>query len=169
MNALRSQTLPDVDFCRPDQVLAGLNRAFPAEKHNAMFFTVWYGVYHQQIRQMTFSSAGHPAAILFNGREGKAIELRTGNAVIGAIEGVIYENEVQSIENEASLYVFSDGVYEFVQADGSRWRFPDFVDFIAMMHQGDAGDLLRLVDVAKDRKQADIFEDDFTIVNLTFK
>jgi sigma-B regulation protein RsbU (phosphoserine phosphatase) len=169
MNALRSQTLPDVHFCEPDQVLSGLNRAFPAEKHNDMFFTAWYGVYSQQDRQIAFATAGHHAALLFTDANIPAIELRTTNAAIGAIERLTYEKKTQQIADKSCIYVFSDGVFEFIQTDGTQWRFSDFAEFLRTMHQGEQWDLERLVDATKNKKQADLFEDDFTILKVSFK
>ncbi|MBW2411709.1 MAG: serine/threonine-protein phosphatase [Deltaproteobacteria bacterium] len=167
MNTLRSQTLPDVDFCEPDQVLSGLNRAFPAEDHNDMFFTTWYGVYSRQDRQIAFASAGHHAALLFSDPDEPAIELRTTNAAIGAIEKLTYEKKIRQLTDRSYIYVFSDGVYEFVQADGSQWRFSDFARFLGTVHQGEGKDLARLVDAAKTKKQAELFEDDFTILKIS--
>jgi hypothetical protein len=169
MNALRSQTLPDVHFCEPDQVLSGLNRAFPAEKHNDMFFTAWYGVYSQQDRQIAFATAGHHAALLFTDANIPAIELRTTNAAIGAIERLTYEKKTQQIADKSCIYVFSDGVFEFIQTDGTQWRFSDFAEFLRTMHQGEQWDLERLVDATKNKKQADLFEDDFTILKVSFE
>jgi phosphoserine phosphatase RsbU/P len=53
MNALRSESLLNTDFCEPDQVLASLNHAFPGEQHNDMFFTIWYGVFNKSSYSLT--------------------------------------------------------------------------------------------------------------------
>ena len=42
--ALRQRMLPEVDFRDPAMVIRGLNRMFPMERHNNLFFTMWYGV-----------------------------------------------------------------------------------------------------------------------------
>ena len=44
MNVLRNRSVPDVDFADPGAVLTALNQAFPMERQNNMFFTIWYGV-----------------------------------------------------------------------------------------------------------------------------
>ncbi len=62
INVLRSQSLPDTDFLSPREVLTGLNRMFPMEKHNGMFFTIWYGVYEKSSSNLTYAGAGHPPA-----------------------------------------------------------------------------------------------------------
>ena len=45
LNVLRQRALPDVDFTNPAQVLASLNTRFQMDRHNGLFFTMWYGVY----------------------------------------------------------------------------------------------------------------------------
>ncbi len=72
INALRSQSLPDTDFKDPAQVLASLNEAFPGEENNSMFFTIWYGVYNKNSRELVYASGGHPPAIFIdNGQENR--------------------------------------------------------------------------------------------------
>ena len=65
-NILRSRALPRVDFCEPDQVLSALNKSFPGEENNDMFFTIWYGVYNKSKHYLTYSSGGHPPALLIS-------------------------------------------------------------------------------------------------------
>ncbi len=64
LNVLRSQSLPGVDFHRPETVLKGLNEAFQMTEQNDKYFTIWYGVYNRVTHQLTYASAGHPPALL---------------------------------------------------------------------------------------------------------
>ncbi len=50
INVIRTGALPDTDLCDPSQVLASLNEAFQMERHNNMYFTIWYGVYNKNTR-----------------------------------------------------------------------------------------------------------------------
>ena len=50
MNVLRNQTLPNTDFRSPASVLAGMNEAFQMDRHNNMYFTMWYGVFNRTTR-----------------------------------------------------------------------------------------------------------------------
>ncbi|MGO4843433.1 PP2C family protein-serine/threonine phosphatase, partial [Rhizobiaceae sp. 2RAB30] len=43
INVLRASALPNARFRDPASVLAALNDAFPMEKQNDKFFTIWYG------------------------------------------------------------------------------------------------------------------------------
>ena len=171
MNVLRSHALPGTNFGDPDRVLTALNNAFPGEENNDMFFTIWYGVYNKQTQQLTYASGGHPPALLFSrssDEDTQVVQLRTPNYVVGGMKNIAYQRDVESLKDNSCLYVFSDGVYEFIQADGRRWKFGDFADFLCHLHAGDDKDIDRLVKSAKDLKQSNVFEDDFTILKVSF-
>jgi sigma-B regulation protein RsbU (phosphoserine phosphatase) len=63
-NVLRTQSLQGADFGDPASVLGQLNRVFPMEQHNNLLFTIWYGVFDRNRRRLTYSSGGHPPAVL---------------------------------------------------------------------------------------------------------
>ena len=172
MNALRSQSLPDTDFKDPEQVLASLNLAFPGEKNNDMFFTIWYGVFKKSTRELTFASGGHPPALLIGDTandDAGATPLRTANNVIGALPNVTYEKSKFLVNEQSKLYIFSDGVYEIEKTDGSMWQLTEFTDFMDNIDPGSQSRLDRLHQHAENINNQDTFEDDFTILEVAFK
>jgi serine phosphatase RsbU (regulator of sigma subunit) len=171
MNALRSETLLNTDFRDPQQVLASLNGAFPGERHNDMFFTIWYGVYNKASQSLTYASGGHPPALLFGGMPSEKSEmflLRTKNHVIGGMPDISYKKGTQNISNPSCMYIFSDGVYEIPKADGSMWKFDEFSDFMKQPNVERRSDLERIYHYARKLNQFDGFEDDFTIIEVIF-
>ena len=171
MNVLRSQTLPDTDFRKPEQVLEALNVAFPGEENNDMFFTMWYGVYKQSTRELSYASGGHPPALLLgdSAADGsEAIPLRTPNNVIGGIADAAYERKDCHVGERNILYIFSDGVYEVEKSDGSMWRFQEFSDFMNQVKTDDQSILDHLFTHAKELGNSEKLEDDFTIVEVAF-
>ena len=171
MNALRSQTLPSTDFKNSKQVLESLNTAFPGEENNDMFFTIWYGVYKKSTRELTYASGGHPPALLIGGNaagDSRATLLRTPNSVIGGFSGVTYEKRECLVGEHDRLYIFSDGVYEVEKSDGSMWRFHEFSDFMNEVKAEGQSILDHLHRYAVNLGQSDNFEDDFTIVEVSF-
>jgi sigma-B regulation protein RsbU (phosphoserine phosphatase) len=171
MNVLRSQSLPQTDFKDPEQVLASLNVAFPSEENNDMFFTIWYGVYNKSTRELTYASGGHPPALFFEKApvgDSNATLLRTTNNVIGAMPEETYKKDKHIIGEQNKLYIFSDGVYEVEQSDGSMWQFKEFTDFMNQIDAGRQSRLDRLYRHAENISIEDSFADDFTILEVAF-
>ncbi len=97
VNLLRSETLLQADFDDPSSVLAALNLAFQMEKHNNMFFSIWYGVYNRDKSEILYASGGHPPAILItgaSGQEAKTFMLKTPGVVIGALPEPLFKMQV---------------------------------------------------------------------------
>ncbi|MEM8502560.1 MAG: SpoIIE family protein phosphatase [Cyanobacteria bacterium P01_D01_bin.1] len=142
LNVLRSQSLPGVDFHRPETVLKGLNEAFQMTEQNDKYFTIWYGVYNRVTHQLAYASAGHPPALLVasqdrstsrqseahhhtkaghqaetsSGADTKSAiklhQLRTPGMPIGMMIESNYRSEKCTISIGSRLYIFSDGIYE---------------------------------------------------------
>ncbi len=115
--ALRRKSLPKSDFTQPTRVLAALNRAFPMEEHAGRFFTIWYGVYDRTSRRLSYSSAGHPPALLLQGDE-EAVRLGQPGLLIGVDVDASYEPCTHELPPGSRLYLYSDGVTEAAQKAG---------------------------------------------------
>lgn len=171
INVLRSQSLPNADFKDPGQVLGSLNTTFPGEENNDMFFTIWYGIYNKNTRELLYASGGHPPALLLNDNDTKGFrvqKLRTPNFVIGGLSETTYQKLNQRIDEKSTLYIFSDGVYEVKKSDGTMWRFQDFSTFMQKMNNESQSRLDRLYNYVKDLGESDQLEDDFTIMEVVF-
>jgi sigma-B regulation protein RsbU (phosphoserine phosphatase) len=129
INMIRAGLLA-ADLRNPGTVLEELNRAFPMERNNGMYFTLWYGVLHLPSRTLTHSSGGHPPALLLN--SGGAIkEIRKPGMILGLMPGTAYATGVAMVPPGSRLFVFSDGVYEAIKPDGSLLDFEEFKEFMA--------------------------------------
>lgn len=169
MNVLRSQSLTNTDFKNPQQVLESLNIAFPSEENNDMFFTIWYGVYNRNTRELTYASGGHPPALLFvdsDKIESSLISLRTPSYVIGGMPDSKFEKRKYNVDKNSTLYIFSDGVYEVEKKDGSMWRLKEFSDFMDNIKTQGQSKLDCLYRYAIDLGKSEHLEDDFTIVEV---
>jgi sigma-B regulation protein RsbU (phosphoserine phosphatase) len=127
INVLRSAALPRTDFREPGAVLSALNDAFPMEKQNNMYFTIWYGVYRRSTAELRYASAGHPPSVLR--RSGGQVEtLSTPGIAIGMMEGMMYRTAQCLIGAGDRLHLVSDGTFEVETAPGEMLAFQDFVD-----------------------------------------
>jgi sigma-B regulation protein RsbU (phosphoserine phosphatase) len=165
MNALTARTLPGVDFRAPAAVLAGLNDAFPMEKHNDMFFTIWYGVLHRPSRTLRYASAGHPPAVLLGG--GAPELLRTEAMPIGALPGVAFPTRSTTLPARSRLYLFSDGAYEVTAPDGALMCLDDFVTLLAARRETQgAGRIAAVIDAIRAVQARVHFDDDVSLLEL---
>ncbi len=161
-NVLRAHTLPDVDFRKPSQVLAGLNQAFPMAEHNFMFFTIWYGVYNRLTQTLDYASGGHPPALLLGG---EARRLSTKNLLMGGMQGLEFKVASCPISSGDRLIVFSDGCYEVEMTNGSMWTLDEFMDYL----EGGEADMDELLDHVRALGGSDELEDDFSIFEIKFE
>lgn len=129
MNVITSQSLPNVDFRDPAQVLDGLCLAFDMDKHDGKYFTIWYGVFQPSTRTLVHSGAGHPPAALFAGGETSApIELDSNGPPVGFGMSIGFENVSTVLAPGAELFVFSDGAFEIQCLDESTWTLPAMLE-----------------------------------------
>ncbi len=171
MNVLRSQALPNTDFGDPGSMLMALNNAFQMENHNEMYFTIWYGVYSQSKKTLSYSSAGHPPALLIHkdGAEGAIInQLGMPGMVLGGMPETVYRTEIRVIKPSETLFLMSDGVYEMNKPDGKMWTFDEFAQLMADSVRDGRPEIETLVSTARGLQGTGPFEDDFSIVKLQF-
>ncbi|MCP4150577.1 MAG: fused response regulator/phosphatase [bacterium] len=128
MQLLSLQTLGGTDYCNPVDVLTHLNDKLCQNTQNNYFFSIWYGVYKREERQLVYSSGGHPPAALLTWPEGNKEqmtmeELTTPGMVVGVMPGFEFHSETHQLVDKNALYVFSDGVYEVSQKEnGKMWN-----------------------------------------------
>lgn len=174
MNLLRQRALPGTDMTRPGEVLQTLNALFPMERHAEMYFTIWYGVYDLATRRLAFASGGHHPAYLVAPRRDPGIvapptPIATRNPIIGATPaGRRYRVDDIVVPPGASLYLFSDGVFEIVTAAGAEWRLDDFVALIAAPATPAETESQRLHRLVRAASRSREFDDDFSLVVLGF-
>jgi sigma-B regulation protein RsbU (phosphoserine phosphatase) len=161
LNVLRQQLLVATDFRDPSEVLEGLGRAFPMDRNNDKYFTIWYGVYHVPTRMLRYASAGQHGALLLTA-EGKGVPLQTHGSVIGVTPEMMYESQCIEVPPGAELYLFSDGVFEIARPDGSYQSWDEFAQYVQEQRP-------KLEQIEKRMRelhgQAE-FDDDFSLLQL---
>ena len=180
LNVLRSQSLPGVNFYRPETVLKGLNEAFQMSAQNDKYFTIWYGVYNRISRELAYASAGHPPALLIssttNNNAVKIQRLRTAGMPIGMMPHTLYQKQRCSVPAHSRLYIFSDGIYEIqpktqpVERSRSTPHLLGLDNFVSLLTQLAAQEQLSLDTIL--HQVADFsgnrFDDDLSLLEIDF-
>jgi sigma-B regulation protein RsbU (phosphoserine phosphatase) len=168
LNMLRSQSLPDVNFYRPHDVLRALNETFQMNRQNEKYFTIWYGVYNHSKRQLAYASAGHPPAILIspstNGYP-QVKRLKTPGLPIGVLADTTFISDRQEIPKGSQLYIFSDGTFDFREAREHAWGLDAFAHQLASYPTADLDQILEAI---KQRTYTELFNDDLSLLQVKF-
>ncbi|ERT07537.1 response regulator [Lyngbya aestuarii BL J] len=172
LNLLRSRTIPNIDYYKPSDVLRALNNTFQMSYQNDKYFTIWYGVYNQVTRQLTYASAGHPPAILLSGDQNnlQVQRLKTPGMPVGMFLEAEYIDETCEIKAQSDLYIFSDGVYEIHQQNGSMWGLDDFIRLLTDSNTKPytSSNLNAILNAIKAINSYNPFEDDFSLLKIHF-
>ncbi len=171
MNVLRAQSLQGCDFHDAGQVLTSLNNAFLMEKHNEMYFTIWYGVYNKITRELNYSGAGHLPALLLTGPAtsvATCYQLESQGPMNGAVEGLPFDGVRITVEPGSRLFIYSDGICELHMVDGTMWPYPDFIETMSQpLSQGESA-LERIHTTGRRVQGGNPFLDDFSILEVKF-
>jgi sigma-B regulation protein RsbU (phosphoserine phosphatase) len=165
VSVLRNCSLPETDFRDPSSVLAGLNAAFPMERHNDMFCTAWYGVYSLSGKRLRYACGGHPPAVLITA-EGVSRSLPSRGPALGIFPVSRYETSLAEIPPESRLYLFSDGAYEVSRPGLPMMDYDGFRDLLATAGEGSSP--RTILETVRARHGGGPFEDDFSLVEFRF-
>lgn len=150
----------------PAQWLAALNAEFPMKKNQDLLWTMWCGVFNKRTRELRYSSGGHPPALLL--LAGACRPLSTDGPVLGALEEAKYQSAVVGVPEAASLFLYTDGVYEFPTAREKAGTLDDFIEAVCGVRNMEHGECAFLQARAAALCLEPEFPDDFTIVRARF-
>lgn len=167
LNVLRSQSLPHTNFCQPGAVLKALNNAFQMINNGDKYFTIWYGVYNRFKRRLVYANAGHPPAVLLSGKSAttQVRQLANSGLPIGMVPDEEFEENECDIEENSTLYVFSDGAYEIFQSTGTLWGIDALIDLLTQQETNNCH-LNLVLHKIQILTAKNAFEDDFSMLKL---
>ena len=168
MNALRQKALPGADLRDPAQLVQRLNTMFQMEHHNLMYFTLWYGVFQRSARTLRYCSAGqHPAYLVHPGAT-VPMPLRTPNPPVGVTPAHHYESDFIAVPADATLYLFSDGVFEINTRAGERWDLNDLLPTLLEAGVPELAETQRIYQSVQKVARRGPFDDDFSVLVTRF-
>ena len=171
LNILRSQSLPNTNFCQPAEVLKALNESFQMSKHGDKYFTILYCVFNRVNHQLVYGNAGHPPAVLIFGNDPSSIEvikLESLDLPIGFLRDISFETAILEVAENSTLYIFSDGAYELLQPGGQIWGFDSFVNLLLTHNQTNNNHINQLLPEIINISGNENFDDDLSLLRVNF-
>jgi serine phosphatase RsbU (regulator of sigma subunit) len=166
---LRSQALPAIDFHDPAAVLTALNQVYQMDRHNNLFFTVWYGVYQPGTGELRYASAGHPPPVVIRRfADGQPVvqTLPGKGPALGIAPFARYQAQSCVVARASELFLFSDGVFEIGRPDGTMLETEEFHEALCRPAHDASAALEALLGFARRTHCQDTLEDDFSILKL---
>jgi sigma-B regulation protein RsbU (phosphoserine phosphatase) len=172
LELLRARTVVGLDFSKPSQVIERLNRTFQMKDHAGKFFSVWYGVYSHSTRQITYSNAGHPPALLLTpGEDGfqSLIKTAPGGPALGVLPEITAPETTIDFPARSELYLFTDGLYEVLDGEKEHGSYNEFMAYLETQLRAEKlpyDSILHWFNRARDKRSID---DDVTVLRFITK
>ena len=112
--SLITQSTEDLEWgpaVSPAKVAAQLNKLYPMDNRNHLFFTLLYGVLDTQDGSFRFVCAGSPGPLLIR-RDGTLEVCTSPGLPIGLVKDSQYEDATLQLEPGDRMYLYSDGLSE---------------------------------------------------------
>lgn len=115
----RDSLMSHVGSNDPGAILTEANKQFPLTE-NGHYFTIVFASLDLRCRILSYASAGHGGALLHR-RSGEVYWLAQPNLPLGFDPSTTYVTATLPIESGDRVYLLSDGLYEFPDANGELW------------------------------------------------
>jgi sigma-B regulation protein RsbU (phosphoserine phosphatase) len=115
----------------PADVAHELNRRFPMEDQNGLYFTMAYGVLNLESLQFRFVSAGHDPVVHVSA--GGTPQMVEGDGMaIGWVDDMEYDEHVIQLQPGDRVYLYSDGVPEAMNEELSQFSMQQMLEIMEL-------------------------------------
>lgn len=147
------------------EILYTLNNQLCENNPEAMFITLWLGIYDKTNKKLTFSNAGHNPPLIKEKGKFKYLDIKSGIA-LGIMEDFQYEDEEVVIEEE--LVTYTDGITDANNNDDKMYGEDRLLEFFNGFKSDKDPIMPLLKDINDFTKDAEQF-DDMTLLYLKVK
>ncbi len=154
----------------PNNVVSRVNDHICENNANSMFVTIWFGVLEISTGRVHATNAGHEYPVIRHANGEFEYIRDTHGLVVGAMDGIPYEEYEFTMEPGSTLFVYTDGVPEATSEDQELFGEERLLAALNKEPDADMKELLSNVresidDFVKDAPQFD----DITMLGLKYK
>jgi serine phosphatase RsbU (regulator of sigma subunit) len=102
----------------PAKIVTLTNDKISSDNRSSMFVTLFIGIYNLETQDLHFTNAGHNPPLLRRKNGDVEVLKQIHGPVIGAMDGIEYNEDKNQINTGDTLLVFTDGVTEAMNRDG---------------------------------------------------
>lgn len=99
----------------PEDIMIEANEALARDNPNSMFVTLFLGILNVRTGELLFCSGGHNPPVKISGDEVEYLKEISG-PMVGVMEGMAYKRLSTSLKPGDTLFVYTDGVTEAMDA-----------------------------------------------------
>ena len=170
-NMIRSGSLGRDTLLAPEAALTELNRLFQMDRQRDHYFTMWYGIYSKSARTLCYANAGAPPALAYtSAQEGELeiTELPSLSQPVGMFENTTFTSREYAVPPRSRILIYSDGASEISLADGRYLSPGEFVNVCTRIAASPDGSLDDLITELRTLTPTGFFEDDCSLIQLSF-
>ena len=113
------------------EVANELNRRFPMEEQNHLYFTMAYGILDLKSLEFRYASAGHPPLVHVP-RSQPPKALTTYGMAIGWMDDMEFDEHLVQLEPGDRLYLYSDGIPEAMDERANQFGEQQMLEMIEL-------------------------------------
>ncbi len=138
-----------------------LNKEICETAARGMFVTMLIGIYDSNKKELLLSNAGHEPPLIYS-KDGQFSNYTEAGPPLGIMPKIKYKETTLKF-SDSSMYIFTDGITEIKDPDGSMLGSDGFQNYIKKYQDKPINQRLRIIveDIVKSGK---IQKDDLTIV-----
>jgi sigma-B regulation protein RsbU (phosphoserine phosphatase) len=144
-------------------VVARLNHQLYASTAPEKYSTLFFGVYDEDTRTLTYTNAGHVPPLLLH--RGEAIPLEVTGTVVGAFPSIHYEEQTVRIDPDDLLVAYTDGITEPENAWGEEFGVARLAELLVRHQTSEPAEIVaKMMEAAAHWSNAAEQADDMTIM-----
>ena len=128
----------------PDKILSSVNNILALDNESCMFTTVFCAILNITTGEVRFANAGHNPPLIIDSHGVRYLTPKSG-LMLGALPGTVFETERITLEQDDTLFLYTDGVTEAKNPDDVLYGEERMLKALQGAPQGDLAKMIHFI------------------------
>lgn len=152
----------------PKEMMNALDKEYPLERFDR-YFTIFYIILDVATGKISYSSAGHPPAVLLSPNKGIKI-LSIGGTIIGLHGAIEFEEGTETLSPGDKLILYTDGIIEKKNMNNELYGSEKLYKLLEELKHESVGEIVTAIQTSlQSFGQGIPSKDDISILAIEFK